>query len=1045
VAIGLQVPSQLKVSTDIVGYPIHQAFNANRLTDLYYLLVLFFPISSLLLYLGLTWLAVRLGLVDPAADRPITPQVAVMPESRQAEKQIDAPGLARILAVGAVFGLEAGIIVDGGRRFWLVAVGTVVGYGTLVLAGALAIRRRSGGLLTLEEMQARLNAQAAPLALLGLLGVSAVTRVTVASNRSVHQYAWFPWWLAVTATAAVGGWLWWRLSHAKTEQAARSIERRTLLFLTAPVALFLLLSGLPGDLGTMDVFHEGERLTAAHLTSRGWFPWRDLMSTHGPLEDNLVPLLGMRLFGYSRWGHAAASALFLNPLFFVFLYLFAAWMFERNWAFVLTFGVMVLGSQLIPGVPDRSDLPLHPIRYIFWPLILLLFGATLHRRRWWLGALLGAGLLAQAVLVPDMGYLVPACGIVLLLYELKRREPGVGLAATFPRTVSCIAAVAATALVFGAFLFTHNALGKFIFYYAIFARGLALTGAQPLPLDNWDARFAFVAIAPLVALLLGFWYYAASAIQRRPLDTMDWVMAAAAIFTLLFYSRTLARADFGHAVLSNTVALPLMAFLVFRATTFLDRAFGRIRWARRFGALSARPVSIALLGTAVVSISGPLPARLAETPHHYRPVVAAEPQISRLGYSDQGFDRATYADLAMVLQAYLRPGDWVFDFSNEPGLYYYLLDLAPRTRYYHISMAIPEAAQKDLINQLKRDPPKLIVFNNDRLGLPVWDGIPNMVRHYDVSQYVLDNYRPLLSTHTQILYAQASANLSAARAVSLPLSESVLTGDLYFRVPACNWGYAPNFLSISPPAPVHSVTPTTLTGQESAGGITVSGWAADPETGSPVRQVVVTTGGEVLGSATPKIDRPDVATALRSPGYSASGYGLRIPMSSASAGDELHSVRVFGISARGIASELGYGRDANQDAATLDPARVSQIRLGNGTLAPVRPGAVIGYVDQISFSTDYQLVLSPPAGVTWAGYRWLEITTNTSFREDGWSLSDGPSTDLHREVTFRTLASSAARYRVYVGSCSQWHGYGPGKLYLTHGVQQDIAAVRLLP
>src|SRR5207302_144912 len=100
---------------------------------------------------------------------------------------------------------------------------------------------------------------------------------------------------------------------------------------------------------------------------------------------------------------------------------------------------------------------------------------------------------------------------------------------------------------------------------------------------------------------------------------------------------------------------------------------------------------------------------------------------------------------------------WVFDFSNDPGLYYYLLGRGPRTKYYHVSMAIPEAAQDDLIAELRSNRPKLVVFTDDRYGLPGWDGIPNMVRHYDVSQYILDNYRPLVSIRGQVLYADAAA------------------------------------------------------------------------------------------------------------------------------------------------------------------------------------------------------------------------------------------------------------------------------------------------
>jgi hypothetical protein len=114
-------------------------------------------------------------------------------------------------------------------------------------------------------------------------------------------------------------------------------------------------------------------------------------------------------------------------------------------------------------------------------------------------------------------------------------------------------------------------------------------------------------------------------------------------------------------------------------------------------------------------------------------------------------------------------------------------------------MAIPETAQKDLIGELQRDRPKLVVFTNDRYGLPQWDGVPNMVRHYDVSQYILDHYQPLVSVDGQILYGDASARLSPAVASGLRLSTAPISDGLPFRGLPCDWGTAPEFLKVSPP------------------------------------------------------------------------------------------------------------------------------------------------------------------------------------------------------------------------------------------------------
>ena len=52
--IALRIPRVPQIRTDIVGYPIHQAYNPNRATDAYFLGIAVFPVLTLLLYLALT-------------------------------------------------------------------------------------------------------------------------------------------------------------------------------------------------------------------------------------------------------------------------------------------------------------------------------------------------------------------------------------------------------------------------------------------------------------------------------------------------------------------------------------------------------------------------------------------------------------------------------------------------------------------------------------------------------------------------------------------------------------------------------------------------------------------------------------------------------------------------------------------------------------------------------------------------------------------------------------------------------------------------------
>jgi len=63
----------LDVRTDVIGYPVFKDFNVYNYFNAYYLIVGLFPLAALLLFLGLTRLAPRLGLAAPLKRGPLRP------------------------------------------------------------------------------------------------------------------------------------------------------------------------------------------------------------------------------------------------------------------------------------------------------------------------------------------------------------------------------------------------------------------------------------------------------------------------------------------------------------------------------------------------------------------------------------------------------------------------------------------------------------------------------------------------------------------------------------------------------------------------------------------------------------------------------------------------------------------------------------------------------------------------------------------------------------------------------------------------------------
>jgi hypothetical protein len=1048
---GRSLPAQLAVRTDIVGYPVHSNYNIERVMSIYFLIVLVFPALSLLLYVSLGEASRRLGLPSGSPVQLPPPAEPAALEALPGRDNALMAGAARAVAVGVSFGLEVAVARDATTvaSFWFTIAFVGVAYAAVVMDLAFLLHMAVLRVWTPTAIVSALNALAAPLTLTGLLAVSAVTSVTVSADHSVHRYPWLPGWVALVATGLLLLWIGARIAHAQ-DGAIPRVERLVVLLVSAPVCLFVLTSALPSALGPINMFEDGQTLVGAQLTLEGYVPWRDSLPIHGLLQDQLSAIPGILLFGDSLWGATAGRTLLLNPLAYVFLFVFAAIMFERSWATVVAFMAITLAGVLSaahPGAPTSFPLLIAAVdtRFMFWPLVLVLMKVALDRAAGWPTAVLGAILVAWVALVPESAYGLAAVGIVVVLRDLYLRERGQPLWAAFSQTLRLTAGGAVLALVVAAYLLIEGALGDFFRFYLNNVPGHELAGGLPVDPRTWltDRYFAFAAISPVAAVLLTFWYLSAAFLGRRRLGTLDWVMASAGILTLLYYTKFLGRADL-HVLQSYAVAVPLIGLLTFQLYRAAERALAGVRpgaWLVR--QVTRQPIALVLLGAALLGTGRVLLDQLPLAATHVRTNSLQEPMLSRIGYSMATPDLATYDDVDTVLRAYLRPGDWVFDFSNDPAYYYYLLEREPRTKYFHVSLAINEAAQQDLISELKRNRPKLVVFTTDRYGLPEWDGIPNTVRHYDVSQYILDNYWPLLSIRGQILYADASAGLSPALAQRLHLREAPITDDLPFRGQACDWGAAPNFLTVSPPSRERGLPPVTLATPASKTGIAmVSGWAVDSSLGAPPREVVIVSGDRVVGRSPTNVDRPDVATARHHPQEVRSGFQIAVPGVLPGDALEARGLRVFGISGSGIASELDYGPAVVSQFTSREP--MTRLDLGDGTTTPVRPDATEGFVDQVTKS--YLIQIATPPNATWADYRWLEIDARDGgVHADMWTVSDRLVSTSQRQVTFETLAGSPKTFKVYIGSCSQWHGYTNTLLNVTHEQSQEITAIRLLP
>lgn len=796
-----QLPHRLNVHTDIVGYPEAANFNIERYFWAYGLAAGLFPFLTLGLYLLLR----RTLAPGPAQPLGLIELMDRRAPAASGDRVNLALSAGAILLVGITLGFE--IAIGGG---WQDLGGVVLAvaataYGLVVATiAAVAVAGPLRG-RELDGVLAGVNAVLATLTVLGLAWVSAGTKVTVSSDGSVHNYPWFPWWLGALATIGLLATIVWAIRRSAV---ARTIERRVLVLVVTPVLLFLFIAVLPGAPGDMDSFHEGEQLGAAHLTAAGRFPWRDLLFIHGPLGDVLQPLLNMHVFGDTRWGNLAGEAVLSKPAAVVALFLLCAYLFRDNWLFLL-------GTQVAIVTGWVFALQVQSSRLLFVPIVILLLVALLRRPTWPRAIGFATLLFAQTVLTPEGSYMVPAYLAAVVLYELVHRQG-------FSRTIRCGITTAVLGAGWIVFLASQHALDDFVFYYRTFAPGHELTGGLTVALGEGQSPtafgghpyYVFAAGAPVGLVLLAIWYFAARSPAPRTIPVDDWAMGATTVFVGLYYVKYISRTD--HVYQPFEMALPVLFYAIYRAVSALEAWLA----ARPPAGLPRHTVTLPLLVVLLIGAPTSLLTLTRAVPSHLAAFAPREPPVARMGYvlNREPLFRSVFPapaksvgpslvhDLRAIMRAYVPPGERIFDFSNNPGLFWYILRLDPATRYYHVSMAIRQATQHDLVSELRKEQPKIVVFSSDWLGLPLWDGIANEVRHYDVSRYLLDHYRPLLHSHGFLVFARNGARTPSVSDVASKLDETAQTTDLYFRTFPCDWGYTPDFLTIHPQSEARAVT-----------------------------------------------------------------------------------------------------------------------------------------------------------------------------------------------------------------------------------------------
>ena len=216
-AIWTQVPKELDVRTDIVGFPIYSNFNSYLHFWRYWLLAAFVPLATLVFFLLLSRVIPGGGAWrGRRARRPAAEPSALEPT----HWQLAATGIGRTLFVGAIFALELATVAFQ-ESSWILTVGVPVTAGYALLASLVAIALGRVGRAP-DDFWGRLalvNIAAIPFCFAALYAVSRSTQVTLEVSGEVREYSWLP---ALARSGRDGG----AARMGGLRRGARARERR---------------------------------------------------------------------------------------------------------------------------------------------------------------------------------------------------------------------------------------------------------------------------------------------------------------------------------------------------------------------------------------------------------------------------------------------------------------------------------------------------------------------------------------------------------------------------------------------------------------------------------------------------------------------------------------------------------------------------------------------------------------------------------------------------------------------------------------------------
>ncbi|MEA2338292.1 MAG: hypothetical protein QOE82_2299, partial [Thermoanaerobaculia bacterium] len=508
--------------------------------------------------------------------------------------------------------------------------------------------------------------------------------------------------------------------------------RNLIAFAILPFLLFCISYASTASLTQwIDLFHRGESLGPASDLLRGKVPFRDVFALHGLLEDGLLDTWLMQLFGRD------VNVVLLRPVVLGSVAVSMLWYLGM----VIFDSIPLAMLSILLGAVTTVDNERALLEIL---AIALLIGA-LRRNSRWLALFSGVAAGVTIFYSLDIG-LYSVGGGVLAIIAIRSIQRRWTFLATF------LAGITIGATPFLIYLGVRGALGAF-FETSFVAIPRIIDAIWSLPFPDMTAtfrsnlnlhtladfflfeHFRFI-LNPLV-IGIALVVLVQRAVTRRS-DALDVSLAVLTAFAILTQRSALGRADFPHQYFSAFLIGPMILILL----VLLGRATTHV-WQTRDRAEQAFVILAASIVLPMLAVMLWVPdianLRLDDMTHYLG-------RVSRIGWVDPAAEeiRHRVEGVKAAVDELSKPGAPIFDFSNQPALYFFCERPNP-TRFYQVPILSPREYQAETILALERAKPPLVIRHSPQ-DFDVFDGIDNSIRAQAVAAYIDDHYTYARST-----------------------------------------------------------------------------------------------------------------------------------------------------------------------------------------------------------------------------------------------------------------------------------------------------------